>query len=199
MRLFMYMTLAEAVFYWYDPVSHRLCDSGLVDLFSYTVFFSNDYYDKFRALNCLIFMVQFGTSFTLFMNTFLNICLCIDLVLMLRRPFMKKDALMPRYLGFSVVMSAISALLLQPRVLAISPVILDFSFFYHVACIVAYVLIVVFSIVYGCISLSKPGISREVKWLILIRHITTVLFIFLAYSYIFLGLGYEVYMVIQGE
>ena len=41
MRLFMYITVAEAMLGLVDDTSHLICDLHLHDLFSYTVYFSN--------------------------------------------------------------------------------------------------------------------------------------------------------------
>ena len=50
-----------------------------------------------------------------------------------------------------------------------------------------YVGILAFSIIYACVKLSKPGISSEVRKLVLVRHIITMLTFFLVNFYKYFG------------
>ena len=53
MRLFMYITVAEAMLGLVDDTSHLICNLHLHDLFAYTVYFSNSIKDRIQALKVI--------------------------------------------------------------------------------------------------------------------------------------------------
>ena len=103
------------------------------------------------------------------------IALCIDLMLMLKKPFQMKDKLIPIYTVVSVLVAMILTGLLLPRVQALdaweqylaAAVVWTFFIFYFG--------IVLISTIFACVKLNGPGISSEVRRLVLVRHIMTML------------------------
>ena len=103
----------------------------------------------------------------------LSLMLSVDLILMVRNPFDRKESRMPIYYGVSLLISLTSACFLIGNVFNTDVVNKLMSGFF-LTILSAYIIISVFSVVYTCQKLSGPGISKEVRTLILKRHILTI-------------------------
>ena len=114
MKLIMYITAAESVTLLMSSISYRTCTLNLPEIFSYTVYWSSDYFTKFRALNCLKFFTRNILVFSVVCAMWLNFFLCVDLILMIRKPFQQKEGLMWKYLTYTLALSLFSTSLANP-------------------------------------------------------------------------------------
>lgn len=130
------------------------------------------------------------------MTICLNACLAIDLILMIRNPFLSKEKRMSVFLWSSITLSITigSATTitsdyekLQERFVPDWWVMGSIYVF-----ILAYFIISIFSIVYAFKRLRKPGISKEVQSLVLKRHIISIIGFILSQLYCFVSLVFLV-------
>ena len=174
MRLFMYQSAAESIVALVSVTSYNMCKLGLPDILSYSLFFSDEWQYRFGALNLL---KNSSSNISTFAGIFLfMVCLalCFDLILMLTKPFMMKDKLISIYIGTSLLGALVFTIVMLPSVyqsdkrlqyVASTGAWLTFLF---------YIGLVLFSTVFAAMKLSKPGISSEVRRLVLVRHILTM-------------------------
>ena len=154
---------------------------------SYTLFFSSEWRDKFGALNLL---VNSGINFLgvlVFVEIFLCILLCVDLLITLMKPFYLKERLLKFYLLISVLVALFMQVLMLPQWHAKNANIQYVAVTLLWLIVIFYIGIVFFSIIYACIKLSKPGISSEVRKLVLLRHVITMLTFLVVNFYKFFG------------
>jgi len=85
------------------------CKIGLPKLFAYTLFKSADYEERCVYAFQFYFLGWIFEVFWLYMALSLNTCLCIDLMLMIKYPFVKKEKFMNWYLTISIIASLIVA------------------------------------------------------------------------------------------
>ena len=114
--------------------------------------------------------------------------LCLDLMLMVRYPFQKKESRMTKYMIYSVLVSALQVTFTmysesQVWIWRVG-IVMGFSM------LVGYIVTFFISVVYTCQKLSGPGFSKEVRRLILKRHILTSLFYLISNAYVFLSITY---------
>lgn len=114
----------------------------------------------------------------------LNMSLCLDLVLMIKYPFVNKESRMKYYISgaFSIAFffGIMNVFYLNHGVTKKWPYVLYivwFSFF---------LLLAGYSTIYAACKLMRPGISAQVRSLILKRHILCIMLFMIANSYIFL-------------
>ena len=107
--------------------------------------------------------------FWLYMTIALNLCLCLDLFLMIRYPFAKKDKLMNIYVWVSLVASIVVSIKSAW------------------ATNIIFLVTGVGSSIFAFSFLNKPGISREIRSLVLKRHISSIVFFFVADQYVILS------------
>lgn len=93
-------------------MSERICQFKLSSLLSYTIYFGASDYDLARATKILANSCNFFSLASLSLSISLNTCLCVDLILMVRFPFDKKESRIPKYLAASIFLAVIEALLL---------------------------------------------------------------------------------------
>ena len=186
MRLFMSVALLDAALFWNIGSINYICSAELNVLLIWSL--GMEY-----SLNVDYVLFQVVGNFYLFMNSFLwssslvlNICLCIDLVKTVKYPFSMKDSRLRKYLIISFASGLLSG----------------FERFYSieyikghgeeddiqrlvsilVTCLSELALFAIFSVagifscVYAYLRLNKPGVSQEVRQLILRRHITYIIF-----------------------
>ena len=185
MKLFMWLTMFEACEQFEYWMSAHICDLNLHKLFAYTVFFSNDYNSIYKSLEILTFMATTIGYFATAMTICLSYSLCIDLILMLRQPLSPKESRILYYYSVSVAISAIVTMLSW------------FDENSYWCCMMlrffvwglfdTFFLMVPISICYAWHKLSLPGLSRQVRSLILSRHIITMTFFMIVNSYVFLS------------
>ena len=122
----------------------------------------------------------FGISMTIC----LTYCLCIDLILMLRWPLKQKGARTTLYHIWSGAISTSVCFFYWLQLDNLSIQVLRVLVW---GVLDSIIIIAPISICYAWVKLSKPGLSSEVRSLILSRHLYTMLFFLVANSYILLS------------
>ena len=115
MRLFMYQSAFETLQAFMFVTSFRICKFKLPELLSSTLFFSSEWHYKFRALNLLGNSAMKITIFAGMCCICFSIALCIDLMLMLAKPFKMKENLVLIYTSVSILVSLIMTILMDPK------------------------------------------------------------------------------------
>lgn len=112
MRLIMYLAFVESIFQITLLLSERICQFRVNELLSWTIYFSNDPYDVAKATMLLANCCNFFSLGFMSLSISLNTCLCLDLILMVRYPFGKKESRVPWYLTISCIIAFAEALFL---------------------------------------------------------------------------------------
>ena len=115
----------------------------------------------------------------------LTMCVCIDLILTIKRPFKAKEPRMPRYYIFTFVISTLQATTLT--FFYMNEVVLTIAEWVGTGTVLLLWLLSIGSIVYGLVKLCQPGISREVRNVIMARHVVTILFFVIGNLYLQAG------------
>ena len=110
----MYQAAIESINICNIVTTHYMCKLKLPDLLSYTLFFSTEWRYKFGALNLMANSVANLSVFGGLILIGLSMALCFDLWLMLSRPFLMKDKLVPIYTGISILFSLTFTVMLLP-------------------------------------------------------------------------------------
>ena len=182
----MYIALFDSVTIWSLTSELKICQWRLDWLFSLTRFFSDDLFYQTRSVMTLALSGITLFAFAQYMTLMLNIMLSIDLFLMIRYPFSKKDSRMTLYLIISFIMSVISAYFglngdagneIQ---LKITMWMIDLTFLVYFLCFLS-------TTIYAWIKLSGPGMSKEVRMLVIKRHVLTGILYSLCNVYSFWG------------
>lgn len=116
-----------------------------------------------------------------------NVCICFDLILMIKHPFVSKSKRIIRYhiVTYTVSLLAVAEKLNGEILSTGDGLTLTLV---QVLAFMAFVFMGLFSSLFALNRLCKPGISREVRVLILKRHI----------SYILAYFACNFYLLIQG-
>ena len=162
--------------------SFRICKFKLPELLSSTLFFSSEWHYRFRALNLLGNSAMKITIFAGMCCICFSIALCIDLMLMLAKPFKMKENLVLIYTSVSILVSLIMTILMDPKLQQSYPLIQYIASGLLWLMLVFYISVVISSMIYAWIKLSQPGISSEIRRLVLVRHVMTIL------TYIFVNI-----------
>ena len=112
----------------------------------------------------------------------MQICLCIDLILTLSRPFASKEARMPTYIFCSVFHGLVQTIALPMSIS--SPTWFWIAKVDTIVFVLSSWAIAIFSITYGVCKLCKPSIAKRVRRLIMVRHVTTIIFFLCTEFYI---------------
>jgi hypothetical protein len=114
----------------------------------------------------------------------LNISLCIDLVLMIKYPFENKETRMNYYIFGSITVAfffgIMNVMYLNTEESKKWPYIMYIAWFSLFLFLAAY------STIYAACKLMRPGISGQVRTLILKRHLLCILLFMVANIYILL-------------
>ena len=105
--------------------------------------------------------------------TFLfNSALCLDLILVLHSPFKSAEARTPKYFWFCLIVTVATWLCTGPY-LFIPPygVLWDYI---QCANVIVFMASALLSGIYATYKLTQPGISSEIRSVILRRHIITI-------------------------
>lgn len=125
---------------------------------------------------------NFWEIFWIMITLQLNIVLCLDLVLMIKYPFVNKKSRMKYYLLGSFVVAFFFGLMnvnyLNSEYTSRWPSILFIIWF------VIFILLACYSTVYAACKIMRPGISAQVRSLILKRHILTIVVYMITNIYI---------------
>ena len=109
MKLIMYMVLFESMIQLCLISQLYACKLDLYVLFAWTIYFDNLIYQQARALMLQIIFTVTLASFSVYMVLMLQMMLCVDLILMVRYPFDKKEGRVPIYMAVSVIVSLFCA------------------------------------------------------------------------------------------
>ena len=185
--LISYLAFVESIYLFGIAVHYHACGLRLPELFSYTAFFSSSEYNKIYALNVILVTDMFFTSIAENVSVIMNTALCIDLVLIVRYPFEKKEKRIPYYVVITLVVSiAMAAGQWLMSYVRVGP-----YYMWEVAAVCTvisqcvYLVTFLYSVVYTCRKLSQPGISEEVRYLILKRHILQEVAFLVCMIYVF--------------
>ena len=188
MRIIMYIAFFESIYLFLGVEQFYICDFGFHKLLSWTVFYSNDPFDVVRSIYILLYSTNFIAVFSAEMTVMLNIMLCIDLVLMVRYPFEKKESRIPWYLMISLILSIPSAITLVLQ--ADSNMAMTIGSYLAFTYKTTFILIFICSVIYICRKLSGPGFSKEVRNLVLKRHIMTTVLWLITNTYTFINVSF---------
>lgn len=188
MRLIMYLAMCESIYQIMLLLSERICQFRLNELLAWTLYFGASNYDVSRTTVLLAKSCNFLSLAFLSMSMSLNMCLCVDLVLMVRFPFDKKENRVPWYLSYSILLAIVVAVLnlnwngkdYQGDALYIGGCI-------QIAQAVLSILTFIISVIYTFRKLSGPSMSKQVRNLVLKRHVVTMLVYFLCNIYVFVS------------
>ena len=184
MRLFMYIAFADASLGYTQFFAQMACKLGLPKLFAYSMFQSGNIEQRCLYVSQTLNLAGVSEVFWLYMACALNTCLCFDLILMIKYPFAKKEKFMTWYLVVSTILSLLIALRLRfeivGKVYVSTNMLLLIS--YAIFCIAG-----VTSSILAFKFFSRPGMSREVKSLVLKRHISCIVFFFVMNQYVMIS------------
>ena len=107
---------------------------------------------------------MFGAAYCIEIGLLLNICLCIDLILMVRYPFESKDGRVTKYALISFILALVPGLYESLGSVFVG---VRIGFTISVVLRAIFVLTFILSIAYTCKKLSGPGFSKEVRQLVL--------------------------------
>jgi hypothetical protein len=108
-----------------------------------------------------------------------NVCICTDLVLMIKHPFASKQKRIIRYYIYSYsfgILAALETLYYSDRG--------TFLGFFQTLSFIVFMIMGAFSSIFAFSRLCKPGVSIEVRQLILKRHVAFILFFFICNIYL---------------
>lgn len=184
MRLFMYIAFADASLGYTQFFAQMACKLGLPTFFAYSLFESGDIQEKCLYAYQTINLAFVSEVFWLFMACALNTCLCLDLILMIKYPFAKKAQFMNWYLSVSTILSLLVAV--RPSWVFGRSVYIKTN----VILLISYAIFIVAGVVSSIFAynfFSRPGMSREVKDLIMKRHISCIVFFFVVNQYVMIS------------
>ena len=191
MRLFMFLAIADSLYYSNAFFTYAVCRIKLPQLMSYTVFWSHptievQHYSLFQQYQGSLFFECFG----LFLNMACNFCLIFDLVIMIKQPFSDKSKFMTKYQWGSILSAFIVSTYWVTGQWYQSGIYWSFQVFLIVIYLFGF-----YSIIEAWRVLSRPGISGSARTLILRRHATGI-FIFQVCNIYYLAFSiYKCYMI----
>ena len=158
MKLIMYLALAEFGFQMLLILQFYICDFGFHFLFAATVYFNVDVYYLARSAYILVAAADFASTFCVNLALSLNVCLCMDLILMIRDPFKSKEARVPMYLFVSFTFSLGCAVTMC--FYSTNDVAFKISSFLVFCLLCLYIFMLLASIFYPYRKLSGPSFSK---------------------------------------
>jgi hypothetical protein len=188
MKLIFVIAFVETSLAMITYTSYNVCTYHLYEFFAETVYFRSDLYAQQRALWVLAVSANFFSIFFIFMNIVLNAALAIDLILMLKYPFKAKEPRIPMYVITAFITSCllcitwVMTVAKSQQLNTIRPA--KPVMWFAVTLIVLQLLISIVSIIYALVKLCRPGISKESRKLVLIRHILSIIFFNISNLYI---------------
>ena len=105
MKIIMFLAFAESIFQYLLLEVNYICKFKQNQLLSWTVYFGVSDYDLARATTMLATSSDFFALSCVSIAISLNTFLCLDLILMVRFPFTKKEGRTAYYLAYSVLVS----------------------------------------------------------------------------------------------
>lgn len=135
-------------------------------------------------MNAAAFLAMFASVFGLF----LQICVAIDLILSIRRPFSPKEPRIRAYICVSFIAAVFQGVTLTfGHQYGTVNLTVKFGGVFAMISITCCWVISAISIVYGLVKLCKPNISQKVRQQVIIRHVVTIVFFVISQAYIQIG------------
>ena len=191
MKLIMYLAFIESTYQYLLISQFYICKFDLNYLFSITVWRSGSLYDVAWATYLLLYSDLYLATLCIEMSVLINIFLCVDLILMVRYPFDNKQNRIWKYMVASFLMA-------QPTSGAYE--LADAGWLWHLGVTVSFLYkmtfvgIFIFSVSYTYKKLNGPGFSKEVRHLVLKRHIYTCLLYLITNAYMIVNYGYKTFL-----
>ena len=178
----MYIALFESLNQINNIMMYMTCSWHLNELLAWTLFQSNSYYYLALSLDLLAqsgtILLTVGLTTTVMLNTML----CLDMILMVRDPFTKSESRMPIYITIVCLGNLVIAPLLAFN--QGSEIVFKIGIWMFTVITTFYVVIFFFSAVYAWMKLGGPGMNKEVRLLVMKRHIITGLFFTFSNTYL---------------
>ena len=164
-------------------MSNYVCLFHQNSLLSWTLYFGATDYDMVRATAFLVASSDWFAIVAMSMSICLNTALCVDLILMVRYPFNNKESRIYLYLGVSLLISIITGIFAV--FVAYNLVLLWVGALIQIIVTSLFVISFIGSICYTYSKLRGPGMSKQVRNLVLNRHVATMLIYLICNTYIF--------------
>ena len=190
MNLIYYITIVDSILLFDVFASFEACSWHVYQVFAQTVFFSTTLERQLDAIWITGASKNLIATSLSYLSILLNTCLAIDLILMIKYPFIVKEKRVPIYLVSSIIIAIFvtfnwySSLRFKPFDDGnIYPVP---SYFAAGCCLLIdllYIFSSIASIIYAFVKLCKPGISNETRKLVLLRHVLSIIGFLLSQIY----------------
>jgi len=139
------------------------CKLHLPDLFAYTITGETSSLHRVDNLWIIFQSNLLQGGFLWYLSFFLNIALCVDLILMIKYPFSPKESRMWKYLLICYLLSigpgSSYFYLNLHEYEGVKRSVALMQGFVTFACMIAFIFFAVFSITYAFMKLAQPGIS----------------------------------------
>ena len=89
MKLFMMIALCDSIMFWFIWIEPFICTLELNKILTYSIFFSLNDDHLLWVTRFMAYLINTSTVFCYIVSLNLNICVCIDMVLMIKNPFTK--------------------------------------------------------------------------------------------------------------
>ena len=181
MNIIMYSILFESFGCICFAMLYQLCNFRLNEIFAYTVFFSDTLKNQTRALVIINKSMNFMMNYVMGVSLNLNTILCVDMILMIRYPFESKESRMPKYMAYSLIIPVIPSILyLNINNHYIFEAVTWITVIFYCLFIFCFLL----SVIYTCRKLNGPGMSKQVRQLVMKRHIIAIVAYLISYLYL---------------
>jgi hypothetical protein len=192
MKLILYIAMVDTALSLISFTSYNICAWKIYEFFSHYVYFRTDWFAYQRSLWVINVSANYFSVFLIFMSIMLNACLAVDLILMLKHPFKSKEARIPLYLVSSIAVTVFitTAWLMTVYKSPVTSTIVPAKWVLKCAIliIILQLLVSIYSVIYALWKLCKPGISKESRRLVLIRHILSIVFFNISQAYLIITL-----------
>ena len=167
MKLFMMIALTDSFMFWMLFMEPFICKLGLPELFLITTGSQVDENHLTVLSRSLAFFCESLKVFCYVTTLNLNICVCIDMVLMIKNPFTKQTSRMKYYQILSIFGGLVAIIV---ELLSVHKEFVNQAI--ELWCYSIFLITGFGSIITSCRMLSRPGVSIEVRKLIISRHIS---------------------------
>ena len=103
MKLFMMIAFIDSTLFWLLFMEPYICPLHLYEVLTYSLFQTTDADTVQSVVRRYAYLLETAKVFCYVSSLCLNVCVCIDLVLMVKNPFTRQDSRMPTYLYSSII------------------------------------------------------------------------------------------------
>lgn len=158
---------------------------------------------KWTGLWVLETAINFYSLLFLFFTINLNTCLAIDLILMFKHPFARKDDRLAPYLWTSFFIALALAIANfatvgnrilysdDGKLVRTESLPCQFVLDLNLVLIGVYLFLAFVSVLYALCKLFRPGISKESQRIVLGRHVLSIFVFIVAQLYVFISFAYK--------